>query len=106
MAGMTDDGWLDVEIGTGPPGLVRVAGAIDIDTAEAFAEALAQITGDRAPQAVGISLSGVTFIDSSGMAVMIDAVNDGHSVHVGHPTEAVPWVFQASGLAGTFHVED
>lgn len=101
---MTDDGWLDVEIDTGPPGLVRVAGEVDIDTAEAFAEAVAKLTRDG--QAVHVDLSRVTFIDSSGIAVLIDAVNAGHSVHVRNPSDAVRRVLEASGLTRSFHVDD
>lgn len=81
MAVMTGDGRLDVEIDTRPSGIVSVPGGTGIDTAEAFAEA--KNAQDGALQAARVEVGGV-FIDSSGVAA----------------------VLEAAGLAGSFHVED
>jgi anti-sigma B factor antagonist len=84
--------------------VITVGGEIDLMTAdEVRAAAAAVFTGP--PGTVIFDLGDVSFIDSSGMAVLIETANVGHSVTVRRPSPAVLLVLRATGLEGLLQVE-
>jgi anti-sigma B factor antagonist len=61
--------------------IVAVAGEIDMDTAPAFEDALAQSVRERAEPSVVVDLSQVTFMDSSGLSALVRAM-ERHKRHL------------------------
>ena len=78
-------------------GRLTVSGEIDAHTAPSLAAAI-----DAAGPDVTIDLSGVEFIDSSGLRVLIDAhqrlADDGGGLTIAAPSEAVTRLFEISGV--------
>jgi anti-sigma B factor antagonist len=58
-----------------PASILPLEGEIDLHVAPRLESSLARITKQRPPHVV-VDLSGVTFIDSSGLAVLIRAMQD------------------------------
>jgi anti-anti-sigma factor len=76
---------------------IAISGEIDIaGHAQIGSDLLAALAGRR-PTALVLDLTGVTFIDSSGLAVLIGLRHDGWRVVV-KGSETVRRVIQASGL--------
>jgi anti-anti-sigma factor len=77
---------------------VRVAGQVDLDTAEQLAAGLESCHGT-----VVVDLAGVTFIDSSGLGTLVRARNrltsEGGDLLVAEPTEMVRRLFELTGLS-------
>jgi anti-sigma B factor antagonist len=84
--------------------VITVGGEIDLMTADAVRAAAASVF-EGPPGPVIFDLADVTFIDSSGMAVLIEAANLGHTVTVRRPSPAVLLVLRATGLEGLLGVE-
>jgi anti-sigma B factor antagonist len=64
----------DLRISTDPTGILRVTGEVDLAGAPALDAALRALAADD----VRIDLSGVTFLDSSGVNVLVSALNARH----------------------------
>ena len=83
----TDTGW-------------ALDGELDTHTARLVAEALAEMR-ERVAE---IDIAGLTFMDSSGLRVLVDATqrarNRGHDVSVRNPSAAVRRLVEISGLGG------
>lgn len=80
--------------------MVRVAGEIDLGNADQLRTALAPILA-AAPPRIGFEMSEVGFIDSSGLAVLIDAANRVGEILVHEPSRAVLRVIEVTGLSDT-----
>ncbi len=83
-----------------------VEGEIDAHTAPHLAAALTEI-----PDAdIVIDFCGVTFMDSSGLRVLVEAttraVDQGHELIISNPSAAVRRVIEISGLNGTLQLRD
>ncbi|MET0908162.1 MAG: STAS domain-containing protein [Ilumatobacteraceae bacterium] len=83
-----------------------VTGELDARTAPALARA---VSADPASSTVvHLDLSGVTFIDSSGLGVLVDlarqAAADGGSLRLDHPSTAVTRLLEITKLTETFGV--
>ena len=50
-------------------------------------------------------MSAVTFMDSSGIAMLLRAVDRVARLEVREPSESVQFVLRTTGLADVFHVE-
>lgn len=83
--------------------LVRLTGEIDISNVEAFRETLAATVG--AADAVVFDLSGIEFMDTSGLALLIDIANTAASCVLRDPSSQVRRVVEASGLTGVLRIE-
>jgi anti-sigma B factor antagonist len=97
---------LDIETSTLTPDqrLLVVRGEIDYRTAPTLHAAIDSALDGVARRLV-LDLEGVTFIDSSGLAVLIDASTRA-SVVLRHPSTAVERVIAVTGLSSTLHVTD
>lgn len=83
---------------------LRASGEIDAHTAPSLATAI-----DSAGPTVKLDLSGVEFVDSSGLRVLIDAhqrLNEqGGSLTILSPSAAVSRLFEISGVSDYLTVE-
>jgi anti-sigma B factor antagonist len=81
-----------------------VAGEIDASTAPAFDEAMSDLPTGDGP--IVLDLSGVSFIDSSGLRVLISlagrASDEGRSVALRDPSPTVARLLEITGLAEMF----
>jgi anti-sigma B factor antagonist len=87
--------------------LFRVRGEVDVSTASIFRDDLARAV-DRGDPRVVVDLSGVTFMDSSGLGVLVGALrrmrDDGRTLRVIGLNPTTRRLFDATGLAEAFGV--
>jgi anti-sigma B factor antagonist len=102
---------VDVSITTSAVGaviVVAVGGEIDVHTAPQVDEALAAVAGPGI--AVVADLTGVEFIDSTGLSVLVRALararDDEGSLAVVAPSERVIKVLRLTGLDAVLNVHD
>jgi anti-anti-sigma factor len=85
--------------------LLEVAGELDLATAAAVEEHLEAASGDGT-RAVVVDLRGVTFMDSSGLRMLLKADvaarRDGWRLSLVPGPEPVMRVFELTGVAGRF----
>ncbi len=90
----TADGW-------------TVEGEIDAHSADSLAKALSQLP--NVPKIVA-DFAGVTFMDSSGLRVLVDAAmqatDAGKTFAIANPQVAIRRVVEISGLSGLLHFID
>jgi len=85
---------------TGDDGFVVLArGDVDLDTVNDF-QAAVDAALERGPATLTFDLSGTSFIDSSGLAVIVAASNRA-KVTIRNPSTIVRRVVEISGLAET-----
>jgi len=84
---------------------VSVSGEIDASTCESFNDWLDQ---HGAGGCIIVDMAEVTFIDSSGLRVLIthhqQAVADGRSFELANPSPAVQRLFEITGLTDVLHI--
>jgi anti-sigma B factor antagonist len=84
-----------------------IEGEIDAHTAPRLAAALAEIPDT---DIVVAHFGGVTFLDSSGLRVLVEAttraVHEGRELIISNPSAAVRRVVAISGLSDTLHLRD
>lgn len=78
--------------------MVKVAGEIDLATADQLRTALLPVLA-AGPPCITFHLAGVDFIDSSGLAVLVNSANHTDEVFVREPSPAVLRVIEATGLS-------
>jgi|KBSSwiStaDraftv2_1062776.scaffolds.fasta_scaffold1048502_2 anti-anti-sigma factor len=64
-------GGLEVDVSGGDAVVVSATGEIDLLTAAGLGRVLRDLIARRRPSAIGIDLSGVSFIDSTGIQVLV-----------------------------------
>ena len=83
---------------------VAVRGDLDMSNADALKQAVASIAADK-PDALIIDFSGLRFMDSAGIAVLVDAANRVPQVRLRHPSAAVRRVIEITGLTAIIVME-
>src|SRR5271165_6388323 len=83
--------------------IVHLAGELDMSNVDAVGSALADVI-DRDPELLVFDLADLTFMDSSGLALLLHAVHRAGSLEVRRPTEIVRRVIDATGLSETLGV--
>jgi len=90
---------------TAAPYVLALEGDVDLHVSPELAASLQDIVAGR-PVRLVVDLSRVTYIDSSGLAVLIRAVNDveayGGTVMIAGAQQAVNTIIEASGLSRFF----
>jgi anti-sigma B factor antagonist len=86
------------------PGHVVVAGELDMDVCGRLREALAEAATEEGID-VTVDLSGVSFIDSSGLNELLQFTNRGHQVTLVGLTPPVRRTIELVGLERIFCVE-
>jgi anti-sigma B factor antagonist len=101
-----------VEFGTGDANswpVVTVAGEVDIQTSPALEDQLASVV-NQGHGSVVVDLSGVTFLDSTGLSALIGGLKRcqavGGELRLVSPRPNVRKVLEVTGLIDTFQVED
>jgi anti-sigma B factor antagonist len=84
---------------------VHVTGEVDLATAPLLRQTLADLA-DGGARLITLEFGGVTFLDSSGLGVMVAAMKrlelQGGRIRVDHPRDNVRRVFEITGLDQAF----
>lgn len=87
--------------------VVKVGGEVDLLTAPRFRQTLDEVLRDR-PRTVTIDMADVSFFDSSGINVLVDAFKTGRTMDVElmihAPSTTVVRVLTLTGLDQVFHI--
>lgn len=92
-----DNPTVEVTVEEGGVSVVRVVGEIDIATVDSVRAAVATAM-ERGPTRLVIDMAAVSFMDSSGIAVLIEAARQTDSVLIRRPSNAVRRVIETTGL--------
>jgi anti-anti-sigma factor len=84
--------------------IVTVSGDLDISNAGKLEQAVASITAER-PEQLIFDLSGLRFMDSAGIAVLLDAARKVNAVRLREPSHSVRRVVELTGLTGVLSIE-
>ena len=95
-----------IQTGSDPSGVpvVTVSGELDMSNADALEAAVAAIAA-AGPDRLIFDLSGLRFMDSAGIAVLIGASAEVKSVRLRAPSLAVRRVVELSGLSEILPIE-
>jgi anti-sigma B factor antagonist len=108
MAELNRESSLEISIDTSvdPTGaaIVSVSGELDISTAQALEAALVPITAEH-PRRLVFDLSGLRFMDSAGIAVLIGAAAKVAAVQLRNPSPIVRRVVEVTGLSDVLPIE-
>jgi anti-sigma B factor antagonist len=108
MAELDDDRVAEVVIDTrsDPSGvaIVTVSGDLDISNAGTLEQAVASIMAER-PERLIFELSGLRFMDSAGIAVLLGAAGKVNAVHLRDPSPAVRRIVELTGLTNVLSIE-
>ncbi len=88
---------------TGAP-VVTVSGELDISNA-GLLEATVTSISDEQPERLIFDLSGLQFMDSAGIAVLIGAAAKVNAVRLRDPSPIVRRVIELTGLSGVLPIE-
>ena len=88
---------------------VTIRGEVDVYTAPRLRDSLRRISAEDAPQVV-LDLSAMTFIDSTGLGVIVGAVKrireDGGTLSLRAPSRSTRKVLDITGLSEIIAIED
>src|SRR4051794_13069012 len=108
MAELEDEPAAEAVIHTGsdPTGVpvVTVTGELDLSNADKLEAAVASIAAKR-PERLIFDLSGLRFMDSAGIAVLLGAASKVNAVHLRDPSQAVRRVVELTGLTDVLTIE-
>jgi anti-anti-sigma factor len=103
---------LQIEISSvsdGTPVLVALAGEMDIVSSRKFTEAVFELEKE-APDRIVVDLAGLTFIDSSGINVLVQAARTiearGGSIVLAAPSRHVRHVFEIARVGDVVEISD
>jgi anti-sigma B factor antagonist len=77
---------------------ITLSGELDISNADTFRSKVEEVVAANPPRLI-FDLTELTFMDSSGIAVMVYAANNIESIELHHPSEIIRRVVEATGLA-------
>jgi anti-sigma B factor antagonist len=95
---------IDTEVDQAGTRIVTVSGELDISNAASLEATVDSITAER-PEQLIFDLSGLRFMDSAGIAVLIGAAGKVSSVQLRDPSPIVRRVVQLTGLSSVLHIE-
>ena len=88
--------------------VVRVSGEVDVATCGVLRDGLLRVVGDEYYRGVVVNLAGVTFIDSTGIGVLLGvwhrARASDHSMALAMPSRQVQGILDTTGLAKVFPI--
>jgi len=99
-------GQLEIKTAVGPSGapLIGLSGEIDLESVAELRSAIASATAGH-PDRLVLDMSGVSFVDSSGIHALIDATELAGSVCLRSPSRQVRCVIEIVGLTRMLSVE-
>jgi anti-sigma B factor antagonist len=108
MAGLEKDSAAEMVISTAPGraggAVIAVAGELDLSNAHELKTVVASIAANHGGQLV-FDLSGLHYLDSAGIAVLLDAASRASSVRLRDPSAAVRRVVELTGLSQILPLE-
>jgi anti-sigma B factor antagonist len=108
MAELESDSPAEAVIQTGADAngvpVITVSGELDMSNADTLASAVSS-AATRNPELLVFDLSGLRFMDSAGIAVLIGASSQVKAVRLRSPSLAVRRVVELSGLAQVLPIE-
>ncbi len=108
MAGIDGGSAAEVVIDTrvDPSGalVVTVSGELDMSNASSLEATVASITAEG-PERLIFDLSGLRFMDSAGIAVLVSATSKVNAVQLRDPSPVVRRVIELTGLSGVLPIE-
>jgi anti-sigma B factor antagonist len=84
--------------------IVTVSGELDISNAASLEATVASITAEH-PDRLIFDLSGLRFMDSAGIAVLIGAAGKVNAVQLRDPSPIVRRVIELTGLSSVLRIE-
>ena len=84
--------------------VVKITGEVDLATVDAVERELDPLM-QTPPDRVVFDMAGVSFMDSSGIALLLRVAERVASVEVRDPSDAVEMVIRATGLSDVLRVE-
>jgi anti-sigma B factor antagonist len=88
---------------TGVP-IIKLTGEIDLSNADSV-RAVIESTVSSAPERIVFDLSGLDFLDSSGIALLLYVAAKTGSVQVHNPSDIVRRVIEVTGLSDILHMD-
>jgi anti-anti-sigma factor len=88
---------------TGVP-IITVSGDLDLSNAGELEATVASLAAGR-PERLVFDLSGLRFMDSAGIAVLLGAADRVHAVHLRNPSPAVRRIVELTGLTAVLSIE-
>ncbi len=108
MAGLDDASAAEVVIDTrvDPSGaaVITVSGELDMSNASSLEAIVASISAEG-PERLIFDLSGLRFMDSAGIAVLVGATSNVNAVQLRDPSPVVRRVIELTGLSGVLPIE-
>lgn len=109
LVAMSPSDLLQVHTHNDDPGLIDAIGQIDAHTAPHLHEVIATVRAASTPAtSIRLNLSGITFIDSSGLRVLVRAHNkgreDGLPLQIVDPSQSVRRLLTITGLSGELEI--
>lgn len=87
------------------PAVLVVRGELDTVVRDEFTVAVAEALAAAPDPPLVVDLAGVTFMDSSALAVLIGATNEGHQIVVRDASASARRVLEATGLTEVLGME-
>jgi anti-sigma B factor antagonist len=88
--------------------VVHATGDLDVASAPQLADALVDVIDDQGSLSVRIDLRGVTFIDSTGLSLLVDALHrvgeKGGTLMLAHPGPSLRRLFGIVGFTQRFPI--
>jgi anti-anti-sigma factor len=84
--------------------IVRISGELDLSSVPGVEADIEPVLA-TAPERLVFDLSGVAFMDSSGIAMLLRAAKRVARIEVRDPSPAVQLIIEATGLAEVLHVD-
>jgi anti-sigma B factor antagonist len=86
------------------PGVIRLSGELDSSNAARLETALAAVLSPR-PELVVFEMSGLRFMDSAGISVLVKLAAEVETVRIRDPSPIVRRVIEITGLTGVLRIE-
>jgi len=84
--------------------VLRLIGELDLSNVDGLRPEIDDVI-DRGPPALVIDLAGVTFMDSSGIALLIETAQRIGSISVRNPSRVIRRIIGATGLSDVLRLE-
>jgi anti-anti-sigma factor len=95
---------VETAVQAGGEPVIRVAGDLDIASVDELKAAVSAALVRR-PESLTFEVSGMRFMDSAGIAVLLGAVSAVQTVRLRSPSPAVTRLLELTGLTGVLEVE-
>ncbi len=97
-------GSADVSIDPAGIAVITLRGEIDMSNVESLRDVIAPVL-EKTPERVDFDLSGLGFMDSSGIALLLRVAAKTGSVHLREPSALVRRMVEATGLSDVLLIE-